>query len=94
MDSFGQSASGNHAGTCVALPGGCTPVQPALLADQALVLWKPDTLACIIVVRQLDAHQQGQQGNAVQPVALTTRQLAVRMQARRLVTGSDQASAA
>ncbi len=44
-------------------------------------------LACILVVRQLDAQQQGRQGDDVQPVALTTRQLA-----RPLVTGSNQAS--
>jgi len=49
-------------------------------------------LACILVVRQLDAQQQRRQGDDVQPVALTTRQLAVRMQARPLVTGSNQAS--
>ena len=41
-------------------------------------------LACIFVHRQLDAHQQGQQGDDAQPVALTTRQLAVEMQARAL----------
>ncbi len=49
-------------------------------------------LACIHVRRQLDAHQQERQGDDVHPVALTTRQLAVRMQARPLVLGSKQPS--
>lgn len=49
-------------------------------------------LVCILVVRQLDMHEQGLHGNDVQSLALTTRQLAVRMQATPLEIGSKQAS--
>jgi len=90
MDSSGHSASGGQAEPYVALLGRCTAAQPALLADQTL--WKPDPTYMHSCGRQLDAHQQGRQGDDVHPVALTTRQLAVRMQARPLVFGSNQAS--
>lgn len=64
------------------------------LANQQVVVKQRPTWLSWVGVQQLssDAHEQGQPGDDVQPVAPTTSQLAVRMQARPLVTGSNQAS--
>ena len=71
MDSSCQSASGGQA----------EPTRLSYVGVQQLsqLCWQIKhygsltPLACILVVRQLHAHQQGRRGDDVQPVALTTR---------------------